>query len=145
MPTDSEILRRHQIGLKFRLVPLENWRAHMRTRANVLVTGPAPALSAFIETARPEMREPIASVAGSTPLFVDGRTLILTEIDALDAPGQRRLMQWVNEPRNLHTQVISLTSVSLFGLVEASRFDSDLFYRLNTIHLKIQHAWGGTW
>jgi hypothetical protein len=145
MPTDSEILRRHQLGLKFRLVPLEDWRTHIRTRANLLVTGPAPALSAFIETARSEMREPIASVAGSTPLFVDGRTLILAGIDALDAPGQRRLLQWINEPRNLHTQIVSLTSVSLFGLVEASRFDADLFYRLNTIHLKIQDAWGGAW
>ena len=145
MPTDSEILRRHQIGLKFRLVPVEDWRAHVRTRANVLVTGPAAALSAFIETARSEMREPIASVAGSTPRFLDGRTLILSGIDALDAPGQRRLMQWINEPRNGHTQVISLTSASLFGLVEARRFDVDLFYRLNTIHLKIQDAWGSAW
>jgi hypothetical protein len=145
MPTDSEILRRRQIGLKFRLVPLENWRAHVRTRANVLVTGPGEALSPFIQAARSEMREPIASVAGSAPLFLDGPTLILTEVDALDAPGQRRLEQWMNEPRNAHTQIISLTSVSLFGLVKARRFDPDLFYRLNTIHLKIQDARGGAW
>jgi hypothetical protein len=138
MPTDSEILRRHQIGLGFRLVPLENWRAHMRTRANVLVTGPGEALRPFIQTARSEMREPITSVAGSAPLFLDARTLILTETDTLDAGGQRRLMRWMNEPRNAQTQIISLTSVDLLALVEAGRFDADLFYRLNTIHLKVQ-------
>jgi hypothetical protein len=145
MPTDSEILRRHQIGLRFRLVPLENWRARLQTRANVLVTGPGEALSSFIEAALSEMREPIVSAEGSSPLFLDGRTLILTGIDALDASGQRRLTQWMNEPRNAHTQVISLTSVSLFGLVQASRFDADLYYRLNTIHLKIQDPWGSAW
>jgi len=145
MPTDSEILRRHQIGLRFRLVPLENWRARLQTRANVLVTGPGEALSSFIEAARPEMLEPIASAAGSAPPFSDARTLILTEIDALDASGQRRLTQWMNEPRNAHAQIISLTSVSLFAVVVAGRFDPDLYYRLNTIHLKIQDAWGRAW
>jgi hypothetical protein len=138
MPTDSEILRRHQIGLGFRLVPLANWRAHMRTRANVLVTGPGEALSPFIQAARSEMREPVRSVACSAPLFLDARTLILTEADTLDAGGQRRLTRWMNEPRNAQTQIISLTSVDLLPLVEAGRFDADLFYRLNTIHLKVQ-------
>jgi sigma54-dependent transcription regulator len=138
MLTDSEILRRHQIGLGFRLVPLENWRAQMRTGANVLVTGPGEALRAFIQAARSEMREPIRSVAGSSALFLDARTLIFTEADALDAGGQRRLTRWMNEPRNAQTQIISLTSVDLLALVEAGRFDADLFYRLNTIHLKVQ-------
>jgi DNA-binding NtrC family response regulator len=44
----------------------------------------------------------------------------------------------MNEPRNAQTQIISLTSVDLLALVEAGRFDADLFYRLNTIHLKVQ-------
>ena len=138
MPTDSEILRRHQIGLGFRLVPLDNWRAQMRTRANVLVTGPGEALRRFVQTARSEMLDPVRSVAGSAPLFFDARTLILTEADTLDAGGQRRLTRWMNEPRNAQTQIISLTSVDFLALVEAGRFDADLFYRLNTIHLKVQ-------
>jgi restriction endonuclease len=140
MLTDSEILRRHQIGRGFRLVPLENWRARVRTRANVLVSGPGHALRPFIEAARSEMHEPIVSVAGSAPLFLGARTLIVTEADMLDAAAQRRLTQWMTEPRNARTQIISLTSVSLLALVEARRFDADLFYRLNTIHLKVQEV-----
>ena len=119
-------------------MPLENWRARMRTRANVLVSGPGPALSPFIELAKSELRAPITSVAGSTPLFPDVRTLIVTEADRLDTAGQRRLTQWMNEPRHAHAQIVSLTSVNLLALVEASRFDADLFYRLNMIHLKVQ-------
>jgi len=138
MLTDSEILRRHQIGRGFRLVPLENWRARLRTRANVLVSGPGQALGSFIEAARSEMQEPIASIAGAAPLSLRARTLIVTEADRLDAAAQRRLTQWMTEPGNAHTQIISLTSVSLLALVEARRFDADLFYRLNTIHLKVQ-------
>ena len=138
MPTDSEILRRDQISPRFRLVPLEDWRAHLRTRSNVLVTGPRDALSSFIQSARSEMLEPVASVAGSAPLGFDARTIVLFDVDTLAATEQRRLTQWMNEPRDSRAQIISATSVSLFSLVEAGRFDGDLFYRLNIIHLKIQ-------
>ena len=138
MPTDSEILRRDQIAPRFRLVPLEDWRAHLRTRSNVLVTGPRDAFSSFIQSARSEMLEPIASVAGSAPLCFDARTIILTDVDTLGVAEQRRLTQWMNEPQNSRAQIISSTSVSLFSLVEAGRFDGDLFYRLNIVHLKIQ-------
>ena len=138
MPTDSEILRRDQISPRFRLVPLEDWRAHLRTRANVLVTGPRDALGWFMQSARSEMLEPIAFVAGSAPLCLDARTIILTDVDTLGAAEQRRLTQWMNEPQHSRAQIISSTSVSVFSLVEAGRFDGDLFYRLNIVHLKIQ-------
>jgi hypothetical protein len=93
MLTDSEILRRDQIGPGFRVVPLENWRAHVRTRSNLLVTGPAAALSPFVQAARSEMREPIASVAGSAPLFLGAHTSIVTgsvlpsEHDSFESSG----------------------------------------------------------
>jgi hypothetical protein len=138
MPTDSEILRRDQISPRFRLVPLEDWRAHLRTGSNVLVTGPRDALSSFMQSARSEMVEPIVSVAGSAPLPVDARTIILTDVDTLSVAEQRRLTEWMNEPRNWRAQIISSTSDNLFSLVEARRFDGDLFYRLNIVHLKIQ-------
>ena len=138
MPTDSEILRRDQISPRFRLVPLEDWRAHLRTRSNVLVTGPRDALSSFMQSARSEMLEPVASVAGSAPLGFDARTIVLTDVDTLNAAEQRRLTEWMNEPQNSRAQIISSTSVSLFSLVEAGRFDADLFYRLNIVHLKVQ-------
>lgn len=138
MPTDSEILRRQQLRPSFRLVASDDWRALLRTRANVLVTGPQEAVTAFAYAARSEMREPIRSVTSSAPLFLDGNTLILPEIDALDDAGQQRLIRWMDEPRNAATQIISLTSTPLFSLVRTNRFDPDLYYRLNVIYLEIQ-------
>lgn len=155
MRTDCEVLPRHQLRpgsrlassdnwgalLRTRATSSDDWRALLRTRANVLVTGPEEALTAFAQTARSEMREPVRWVASSTPLFFDAaRTLILAEVDALDDAGQQRLMRWLNERRNTDTQIISLTSVPLFSLVGTNSFDADLYYRLNTIHLKIRDA-----
>jgi sigma54-dependent transcription regulator len=139
MLTDSEILRRHQRGQSFRFVPLADWRATLGLRANVMITGPKDALDAFLEAARPELREPIKSADGTLPPLLDGmRTLILTDVDRLDAAEQRRLRHWFEERRNADVQVISLTSIPLFSLVSENAFDTELYYRLNTIFLEVQ-------
>ena len=118
--------------------PPDGWTSLIGTRANVLVTGPAEALTAFVRDARGAMREPVRWAANGTLLRSEpGQTLILTEVNALDDAGQQWLMQRLNEPAGADTQVISLTSVPLFSLVESNRFDAALYYRLNTIHLKI--------
>jgi len=118
--------------------PPEGWTSLIGTRANVLVTGPAEALSAFVRDARPAMREPVRWAANATLLHSEpGHTLILTDVNALDDAGQQWLMQQLNEPDGADTQVISLSSVPLYSLVETNRFDAALYYRLNTIHLKI--------
>jgi hypothetical protein len=141
MLTDSEILRRQQRGPGFRFVPTIDWRATLRLRTNVLVTGPNDALTAFLEMARSEMRDPIRSASRSLPRFLDGfRTLVLTEIDGLDASDQQRLRHWFDERSNPDVQVISATSAPLFELVKESAFDADLYYRLNTIYLEVQRA-----
>ena len=118
--------------------PPEGWTSLIGTRANVLVTGPAEALTAFVRDARPAMREPVRWAANTTLLQSEpGHTLILTDVNALDDAGQQWLMQQLNEPDGADTQVISLSSVPLYSLVETNRFDAALYYRLNTIHLKI--------
>jgi hypothetical protein len=139
MRTESELLQRQQRP-KFRLVSPADWRVLVRTRANVLVSGPKDALTAFAHAARPELREPIGSVACSAPVFLEGHTLILGDVHTLDDVGQQRLMLWIDEPRNADMQIIALSSVRLFSLVMTNRFDTDLFYRLNTIHLEIQEG-----
>jgi hypothetical protein len=116
----------------------DGWTSLIGTRANLLVTGPADALTAFVRDTRPAMREPVCWAANATLLRSEpGQTLILTEVNALDDAGQQWLMQRLNAPHGAETQVISLTSVPLFSLVETNRFDAALYYRLNTIHLKI--------
>jgi hypothetical protein len=119
-------------------LPSDGWTSLIGTRANVLVTGPEEALTAFVRDARPAMREPVRWAANTTLSRSEpGQTLILTDVNALDDAGQQWLMQQLNEPHGAETQVISLTSVPLYALVEANRFDAALYYRLNTIHLKI--------
>jgi transcriptional regulator of acetoin/glycerol metabolism len=141
MLTDSEILRRAQRRAAFRVVPTADWRALLRRRTNVLVSGPAEALTAFVRIARSEMREPIRSAASALPQALDGaRTLILTDVGALDGHNQQRLVRWLDELENREMQIISLTSVPLFSLVERNAFDARLYYRLNTIFIEIEAA-----
>ena len=137
MPADSESGRRRGLPLALRLSTADDWRALLRTRANVLVSGPQNALTAFIYAAHDEMREPIRSVHGSALSLCEGRTLILLEVDALDGPGQRQLIHWINEPRNAGTQIISLAPIPLAPLVQTHRFDAELYYRLNVIYLEV--------
>ena len=120
--------------------PPEGWTSLIGTRANVLVTGPAEALTAFVRDARPAMREPVRWAANTALMQSEPAAhtrVILTDVNALDDAGQQWLMQRLNEPDGADTQVISLSSVPLFALVETNRFDATLYYRLNTIHLKI--------
>jgi Sigma-54 interaction domain len=139
MLTDSDIIRRHQRKLTFRLVPPTDWRVILRTRANVLVTGPKDALAVFVQTARSEMRDQIRTSGPGLPPFLDGaRTLILNDVDALPATDQQRLRVWFDERQNADVQVISVTSQPLFELVNANVFDAQLYYRLNTIVLEIE-------
>jgi Sigma-54 interaction domain len=141
MPTDSQILRRQQHRPSFRTVPSSDWRELLRTRVNVLVTGPAIALTAFREMALQELREPVKFCRASLPCFEEQvATLILDEIDALGEADQRRLLRWIAERENAGTQIISLTSAPLYSAVVAGRFGADLYYRLNIVTLEIQAA-----
>ena len=141
MLTDSAIIRREQLMLPgFRVDPPEDWRALLRTRAHMLVTGSRNALSAFTRSARAELREPVVTIAGGSPLHFDGaRTVILNDVNALDTIDQRRLLAWLNESRNTNIQILSLTSAPVFAFVEKG-FDANLYYRLNTIYLEIQET-----
>ena len=139
MPTDSEILRWQQGRTGFRLVPFEDWRALLKTGANVLVTGPEGALTAFVKAARAELTAPIVTVGSPDPLQFDAaRTVILTDVHTCSAERQQELKRWMNEAGRLRAQVLSLTTEPLLPLVNAHRFDAELYYRLNTIHFEIR-------
>jgi hypothetical protein len=140
MLTDSAIIRRVQSQPAFQVEPPEDWRTLLHTRAHMLVSGPRSALTAFVRAARAELIEPVASLSGAMPLFLEGaRTLIITDVNALDGAGQQRLLAWMNEPRNADIQILSLTSARVFAFVEKG-FDANLYYRLNTIYLEVQDA-----
>jgi DNA-binding NtrC family response regulator len=58
-------------------------------------------------------------------------TLILNEVDALPADDQRRLLLWLDAPREV--QVISTTSACMLSRIQAGTFSETLYYRLNII------------
>jgi hypothetical protein len=119
----------------------KDWRALLRTRANVLVTGPHDVIDEFAETCAEELRQPVIIVSAAEPLALRwSSTLVITNLHLLDRPSQRMLNAWIRDPENSDTQIISLTSERLLPLVDEGSFDRDLFYRLNTIHLELTAA-----
>ncbi len=119
----------------------DDWRAYVRTRANVLVSGPRSVLAAFCETCRQDLQSPVADCDASELRHVDRcRTLVLWNVEQLTVEGQRALAAWLEEADASGVQVVSLTTEWLFDAVRHGRFDRDLFYRLNMIHLRLENG-----
>jgi two-component system response regulator AtoC len=87
-----------------------------------------------------------ASKAGRVEL-ADGGTLFLDEIGELDLSLQAKLLQFLQdghfsriggqEERHVRTRIICVTGRQLEREIDAGRFRSDLFYRINVIHIKL--------
>jgi hypothetical protein len=115
-----------------------DWRALLRTGANCLVTAPLPLLDQFVSASRDVLREPILWLSGIRPLDLKAsKTIVVMHIHLLAPTDQQTLVAWIEDPANDGTQVIGLTPVSLFAMVDAGLFAGDLFYRLNAIHLHL--------
>ena len=68
------------------------------------------------------------------------RTIVVQDVETLDHDQQSVLMALVADTGDSDSQacrIIATTSVPLFERVTAGSFDSDLFYRLNRIHIKV--------
>lgn len=122
-----------------------DWRALLATRINVLVTAPNHVAPHGIDELRTllnrELRQPVSWLSASAPLRSDrARTVVITDVHLLDAEAQWALMAWIGDPAHADAQVVSVTPTSLFTRVLDGRFDANLFYRLNTIHLNLNDA-----
>jgi DNA-binding NtrC family response regulator len=77
----------------------------------------------------------------------DGGTLFLDEIGNLSASGQMKLLRVLetgrferlgsNKERQVHVRVISATNADLAAMIRAGTFREDLYYRLNTIEIRV--------
>lgn len=109
----------------------------------MLVVGPRHGLDDFVRAALPSFETPTQSITcGGTLALDDVRTLILKDVDKLDAAGQRLALSWTDRPADTRPRVVSLSCVTLFPLVESGRFSEELYYRLNTVYLtlnSVQH------
>lgn len=87
-----------------------------------------------------------AAKAGRVEL-ADGGTLFLDEISELDLSLQAKLLQFLQdghfsriggqEEKHVHTRVICATGRDLEQEIAAGRFRSDLYYRINVIHIRL--------
>ncbi len=77
----------------------------------------------------------------------DGGTLFLDEIGNLSATGQMKLLRVLetgrferlgsNKERQVSVRVISATNADLAAMIRAGTFREDLYYRLNTIEIRV--------
>lgn len=113
----------------------------LQTRGNVLVTGPE---FLVMKVTRRLVADSTAVVgipcqAKPLPLFplpVPRAIVLFRDIDMLDAEGQALLLDWL-ESVSADQIIVSTASASLLSAVDAGTFDRQLYYRLNTIYIKL--------
>lgn len=120
------------------VTPDDDWRALLRSRANALITGPADALQAFVDSARDALREPILSVSCDRMAeWPRAGTIVLKDVHLLCSDSQASLAAWLDTSDRSRTQIVSMTSVPLLPAVQEGHFDSSLYYRLNSLHFTV--------
>ena len=111
--TDRELLA---IGLRF---------------PNVLLVGSRVANETALTELLPRCRKP-HHVDGGLSLRPDAGTLVLRDVETLDAAAQSDLARWIEQIYG-RVQLITLTTAPLFPLVASGLFRPGLYYRLNVI------------
>jgi hypothetical protein len=60
--------------------------------------------------------------------------MVLRDVDELDADGQLLLFDWLERAER---QIVSTVSFPLLPLVDAGAFHQGLYYRLNTVSIRL--------
>jgi hypothetical protein len=125
-------------------VAADDWNVLQTAHPNILLIGSDPAITGFLQLLLPLLQPPIAhSTNGAVNMPADpGGTLILRDVQRLDAGDQQRLSAWMSEPMR-RTQVISTASCPLYPLVESKILEEGLFYSLNVIMLALTDPFSG--
>ena len=116
----------------------ENWRALLRTGANMLIIAPRPTLDAFLAAAADYLQAPVhlATPADAIPLDFCG-TLVVYDASSLAASQQDALIALCNRDAG-RPRIISLSETHLWQSDGPPSIPIDLYYRLNTICLDLR-------
>ena len=98
---------------------------------NVLLVGIRSRNETALAELLPYCREP-RYLDGGLALRPDVGTVVLRDVETLDATAQSELARWVEQTSG-RVQLITLTTAPLFSLVTSGLFRPDLYYRLNVI------------
>ena len=115
------------------------WRAVREGRSNLLLEGPEASTVAALLLLREYFRGVVYWKRRTAPLEIqpaEARTIVVENVDTLHAGEQSTLSTWMTETDE-RIQIVSTTPGPLFPLVERGLFDVRLYYRLNTIFLRI--------
>lgn len=112
-----------------------------RTKANLLVTGPEGLVMQIVRRVIADAPALIGVPCepGRLPLSLlplPPVPVVLRDIDALDASSQVLLLDWLENHAGGRS-IISTASASLLPLVETGLFDRRLYYRVNTVYIKL--------
>jgi hypothetical protein len=131
----------HEWPIDLPAVLRPEWNEITRSHHNVLLAGTPCVTSGLIAALMPHLRAPVHQYLDSSlPLPASG-ALILSEVGALDAGEQTKLLQWLDGFNGgVPVQIVSTTSTALESLIESGAFDQTLYYRLNIIRFDLTAA-----
>jgi hypothetical protein len=108
-------------------------------RVNVLLTGPDRAIARLLDAVEEHLCQPVMLWHRGRALVLphDGEgTLVIRDLGALTRGQQERLFDWMTV-RSCRTQIVSTSPDPLLTDVQAGRFMTALFYRLNVVSLDL--------
>jgi len=116
---------------------LPEWTRVLSAHANVLLEGQPDLTDAAVLSLLPHLRGPIVYRKPGEEFSVSGEcTVILRDVDTLCPTEQMRLHEWLDRKPD-SVQTVATAQHPLFSLVQEGSFESDLYYRLNVILLRL--------
>ena len=101
---------------------------------HVLLVGPPSLTSVLLDAMRPALRQPMVECGVDVASLPDEGTVILRNVESLDARGQQALSTWMEYSA---ARVVTICEAPLYARVTDGRFSSDLYYRLNILTLVV--------
>jgi DUF2934 family protein/sigma-54-interacting transcriptional regulator len=101
---------------------------------HVLLVGPPSLTSVVLEAMRPALRQPVVENGVSVASLPDEGTVILRNVESLDAREQQALSIWMESSA---ARVVTICEAPLYTRVTDGSFSSDLYYRLNILTLVV--------
>jgi hypothetical protein len=118
----------------------DDWTILRRSSVNGLIVGAPHLTAAALAGIGRSLRRPVvwwdSSQAPDLPEVIAG-TLVIRDVDRLDARQQERLSGWMCHQRPA-VQVLALARTPLFAQVLDGRFSPELYYRLNTVLVEVR-------
>jgi sigma-54-interacting transcriptional regulator len=116
------------------------WTVLRTAPVNALLVGSPHLTGAAVARVERNVRQPVVWWAPAqttdVPELPTG-TLVIRDVDHLDARQQQRLTDWIGTHSPV-VQILGLTREPLFTRVEDGHFSAALYYRMNTVVVEVR-------